>query len=740
MSSRSPRILYLCSSWPLGRTFGGQLRALQIGRALKQVGDVTVAVVSSDANDTEAERRTREEFAVLPPVCPISLPNRTTIKKLRRALDLKYLNVHGYVAPRKDAERIVSYFPEYDLVWVLNSRTPNILQHWRWPHAHLDLDDVPSTYLVGVSQTAATAGERWKAGVQRFLFRRREILFKERFTTLSVCSEEDRLYLGGGDQVHVISNGFERPAGEPPRHPMATPPWIGFMGLYTYEPNLDGVRWFLKKCWPAIRREVPGVRFRLVGKGLDGPLRPTDPDVDVLGWLGDPAEEIANWSATIIPIRFGGGTRVKIADAFSRKCPVVSTRLGAFGYDVQHGRELLVVDDNDPGAFASACISSIRDPVTANAMAERAYSAFLEKWTWDAIAPQVWAAAEDCLRRNFARSSRRSAAKHDSTQSTDTYSGSMDQFTVVIPTFNRSRLVQRAIESVFGQTLRANQIIVVDDGSTDDTREVCRKYGNAIEYVRQPNSGVSMARNNGIRLARNPWTAFLDSDDYWTPTHLEKVADAIKATSGQARFYFSNMRIPGGTKDNTLWTKIKFQFAAPHLLERDAASWMLSQRQPSALPCSVFSTEILKLSGGFDVRYRAMEDTELFCRVGIWGPVCAVNTVGGIETSDDHKKNRLTWIWNSHSEGYWEHESMLWSGLLDRFPNLTPDYQRGLHYGLAVAHWRLSRLHWRSRQFTHCVRDFLNSARAEPLFFLWLLRHRKSYGWESSVFPECRAT
>jgi glycosyltransferase involved in cell wall biosynthesis len=160
------------------------------------------------------------------------------------------------------------------------------------------------------------------------------------------------------------------------------------------------VRWFLLNCWPAIRREVPGIRLRLAGKDTDGALRPNEPDVDVLGWLADAASEIATWSAMIIPIRLGGGTRVKIADAFSRKCPVVSTRLGAFGYNVESGRELLLVDDNEPQGFASACISLIRDPVSANAMAERAFHAFLEKWTWDAIAPKVWAAAEDCLRRS----------------------------------------------------------------------------------------------------------------------------------------------------------------------------------------------------------------------------------------------------------------------------------------------------------------------------------------------------
>ena len=148
---------------------------------------------------------------------------------------------------------------------------------------------------------------------------------------------------------------------------------------------------------------MPGIRFRLVGKDTHAALTSGAHDVDALGWVADPTAEIASWSAMVIPIRLGGGTRVKVADAFSRKCPVVSTHLGAFGYDVKHGRELLLADD--PTDFASACVSLIRHPANAAHMAERAYRAFLEKWTWDAIAPRVWAAAEDCLRRSSAVSS-----------------------------------------------------------------------------------------------------------------------------------------------------------------------------------------------------------------------------------------------------------------------------------------------------------------------------------------------
>jgi glycosyltransferase involved in cell wall biosynthesis len=315
----------------------------------------------------------------------------------------------------------------------------------------------------------------------------------------------------------------------------------------------------------------------------------------------------------------------------------------------------------------------------------------------------------------------------------------MVQFSVVLPTFNRGHLVKRAIESALGQTFRASQIIVVDDGSTDDTEEVSRKFGNSIEYVRQSNAGVSSARNNGIRRVRHAWTAFLDSDDYWNPTHLERVAAAIEGTAGQALFYFTDMQIPNGTRAKTLWNAIGFQFASPFLLAPDGAAWLLSEREPCSVQCTVFKTETLRLSGSFDPRFYVTEDRELFCRLGIGGAICAVNTVGGVQTADDDPSHRLGGIMNTRGPDFWEHECLLWTELLARFPDLTPDHRRELRYSLAVAYWRLSRLRWRSWRLWRALVDFLNSARAQPAFFFWLLRHGKSSGWEAGVFPPCRA-
>src|SRR4030095_4422896 len=105
----------------------------------------------------------------------------------------------------------------------------------------------------------------------------------------------------------------------------------------------------------------------------------------------------------------------------------------------------------------------------------------------------------------------------------------MESISVVIPTFNRAGVVKRALESALRQSLPPAQIIVIDDGSTDDTREVLGGYGDTIEYVRQENAGASVARNRGIALARHPWIAFLDSDDYWLPDHLARPAGRIGA-------------------------------------------------------------------------------------------------------------------------------------------------------------------------------------------------------------------
>lgn len=389
-----PRILYICSSWPHGRSFGGQIRSLHIGRALQNVGAVDVLMVGSEAGDRDAQEKTAREFSTLPPIQPQPTGRNRAMDKLRRAFDTRYLDIHGFACAAADQARIDALLGSYDLIWLLNSRTPNLIQRWSWPRSHLDIDDLPSTYLRSQAQSVTGIARRLKLKLQQRLMYRRELRLSERFPSLSVCSNKDRVYLGN-KRMHVIPNGFERPPATPVRKLDPAAPRLGFIGLYSYPPNLEGMRWFLRECWPQIRRAMPNARLRLIGRDTDGPLRPDDPAVDALGWVADPAAEIASWSAMIVPILFGGGTRIKIAEAFSRKCPTVSTTIGAFGYEVKHGEHLLIADS--ACEYIDACISIVRKPELATHLAENAWSAYLEEWTWDAVAAKVRVAANACL-------------------------------------------------------------------------------------------------------------------------------------------------------------------------------------------------------------------------------------------------------------------------------------------------------------------------------------------------------
>lgn len=101
-------------------------------------------------------------------------------------------------------------------------------------------------------------------------------------------------------------------------------------------------------------------------------------------------------------------------------------------------------------------------------------------------------------------------------------SSSYPDVSVVIPAYNAAKTIGATIESVLAQTLPATEIIVVDDGSSDDTATVAEGYGPAVKVVRKPNGGPASARNLGVRRAMGEWIALLDADDHWAPDKLKR--------------------------------------------------------------------------------------------------------------------------------------------------------------------------------------------------------------------------
>ncbi|MFZ9011987.1 MAG: glycosyltransferase family 2 protein, partial [Anaerohalosphaeraceae bacterium] len=102
------------------------------------------------------------------------------------------------------------------------------------------------------------------------------------------------------------------------------------------------------------------------------------------------------------------------------------------------------------------------------------------------------------------------------------------KISVVIPAYNAEKHIGRAIDSVLAQTRPADEVIVIDDGSSDATAEVVRSYGDKIMFIHQENAGASVARNTGIKAATSDWIAFLDADDEWLPNKLQLQVSQLK--------------------------------------------------------------------------------------------------------------------------------------------------------------------------------------------------------------------
>lgn len=119
---------------------------------------------------------------------------------------------------------------------------------------------------------------------------------------------------------------------------------------------------------------------------------------------------------------------------------------------------------------------------------------------------------------------------------------------VIIPTYNRARLVSETIDSVLAQTFDDFEIIVVDDGSTDDTEQVLKSYGDKIRYIRQVNGGVNNARNHAVSIAKGEYIATLDNDDLWKPYKLQ-LEVAILDKYPQLAYLFTNFSIYKNSND-----------------------------------------------------------------------------------------------------------------------------------------------------------------------------------------------
>jgi glycosyltransferase involved in cell wall biosynthesis len=183
---------------------------------------------------------------------------------------------------------------------------------------------------------------------------------------------------------------------------------------------------------------------------------------------------------------------------------------------------------------------------------------------------------------------------------------------VVIPTWNRRDLVARAVESVLAQTRPPEEVIVVDDGSTDGTAASLAERFPDLNLVEQENRGVSAARNRGVHEAAGSWIAFLDSDDRWLETKLERQLAAIEASPDYLLCHTDEIWIRRGRRVNPMKKHRKY---GGHIFERALPLCVVS---PSSV---LLQRRLFDEVGLFDEALPACEDYDLWLRVTARFPV-----------------------------------------------------------------------------------------------------------------------
>ena len=212
----------------------------------------------------------------------------------------------------------------------------------------------------------------------------------------------------------------------------------------------------------------------------------------------------------------------------------------------------------------------------------------------------------------------------------------MIQISVIIPTYNYAKYLPRAIDSVLAQTYKDFEIIVVDDGSTDHTKEVLMPYVDKIRYIYQPNQGISAARNRGLKESQGRWIAFLDADDSWIPEKLALQID-IPAKDPLVKLIYGKVIL--FREDGTVVENYPTRDPGRNAQE-------LAERL-GYLPTSTImaSKDIIMKVGSFDEDLPTSEDVDLWVRIARVAKIYEVNEPilayhynhGGNTTSNEMK-------------------------------------------------------------------------------------------------------
>jgi glycosyltransferase involved in cell wall biosynthesis len=276
-----------------------------------------------------------------------------------------------------------------DVVHVEHDHSAGWLAGLESPPAVLSLDNVSWDYYRSRAR-AARGAARLALLAEAERFRRYDARHLGRYAALVAVSERDRAELlrRGAGRVELVPNGVDLDE-LAPTPPSGEPPTLLFTGSMDHPPNGEGVRWFAEQAWPEVRRRVPGVRLLVVGRNPPAAVRALarDPSIEVTGGVPSVAPFFHRASAVVIPLRSGGGTRLKALEAMAAGRAIVSTSIGVEGLEVRDGHDVLLRDD--AASFAEGAVRLLEDEALARRLAAAGREVVASRYDWRALGDRL---------------------------------------------------------------------------------------------------------------------------------------------------------------------------------------------------------------------------------------------------------------------------------------------------------------------------------------------------------------
>jgi glycosyltransferase involved in cell wall biosynthesis len=388
MTTARQRLLFLAPVMPSDRGNGLAMRTGFFLDAYSRQFDVDLAVLpllsTSDDADAFARRRVKRMTVLRQPGMDthfsLAMAIRDPVARLLAFRRYGRPSLAGFSAD--DAVQSLSEWADidrYDVIHISRLYLAKIVAAWttvstRQPRLMIDCDeDDARAYRRMAALSRGQASAHWAvAEADAFVTLASELL--PHFTVTFVATHSDRQSLArAARRIEVIPNLVKR---LPRLHQMRRrhPRTVLFVGTMGYAPNADGARWFISRVWPRLRRAFASpLRLLIVGHNPSPSLRRLSRggEIVVTGTVRDVDIFYRKADLAVIPIRAGGGSRVKLLEAAAFGVPIVSTRLGAEGLAFRPGCELLIADD--AGKFVRACAAVLRRHTLAQGLAGRAW-------------------------------------------------------------------------------------------------------------------------------------------------------------------------------------------------------------------------------------------------------------------------------------------------------------------------------------------------------------------------------